>query len=58
MDDKEIDEFYIKGMILAARAILLFGNDRTEIEKTHDDGSMEDLIIETINLIYNYTKGE
>ncbi len=45
-------------MILAARAILLFGNDRTEIEKTHDDGSMEDLIIETINLIYNYTKGE
>ena len=116
LDDKEMDEFYIKGMILAARAILFFGNDRTEIEKldpnkiealiifgkcvnlaimsqvtanykdfngdiisilpkmhnevnqiyinilddikTHDDGSMEDLIIETINLIYNYTKGE
>jgi len=116
LDDKEMDEFHIKGMILAARSILLYGNDRTEIEKldpnkfqaliifgkcvnlaimsqvtknykdfngdpisilpkmeneinqiyinildditTHDDGSMEDLIIETINLIYNNPKGE
>ena len=116
LDDKEMDEFYIKGMILAARSILLYGNDRTEIEKldpnkfqaliifgkctnlaimsritenykdfngdiisilpkmhneinqiyinilddikTHDDGSMDDLIIDTINLIYNNSKTE
>jgi len=117
LDDEEVDELHIKGMILAARAILLFGDDRcTKVEyldshkvqaviifgkcanlaimsqvtanykdfngdiisilpkmhneinqiyinilddiKTHDDGSMDDLIIDTINLIYNNSKTE
>jgi len=114
LDDKEMDDFYIKGMILAARSILLYGNDNNEMKKldpnkfqaliifgkcanlaimsqvtasykdfngdpisilpkmekeidqiyidilddimTQDDGSMEDLIIETINLIYTNQK--
>lgn len=114
LDDEEMDELHIKGMILAARAILLYGNDSTEIEKkdpnkfqalitfgkctnlaimsyvtenykdfdsdvmsilpkieneidqiyiniladikTHDDGSLGELIIETMNLIYNNPK--
>ena len=117
LDDEEVDEIHIKGMILAARAILLFGDDRcskvedldqhkvqalivlgkctnlaifaqvtkkykefngdiksilsksqNEINEIyihildditlHDDGTLEDLIIETINLIYNNPKGE